>query len=241
MNQLFKMLWEPIRKHFEHLPAELAVEFARRHREHKAEEAGAGVTHEQALETLSSLLLKPRLRTFLEAIGSRRYDEALSCCAPDLQRVLEQEGVAAKFDTLRAHLTDVIEFGSTTSTFSETGWHLTGVITYTRDRKANFNLDFKTHSGGWKIAGYKFDAVPLPPPAESPASRPDESRTNTGSGKAWVSPVDGYKCPDGYPVKGSARYVYHVPGGRFYERTRPIRCFATTAEAEAAGFLASQR
>src|SRR5688572_9637956 len=44
--------------------------------------------------------------------------------------------------------------------------------------------------------------------------------------RSWVDPVDG-ACPDGYPIKGNANSgIFHVPGGRFYERTIPERCYA---------------
>jgi hypothetical protein len=56
----------------------------------------------------------------------------------------------------------------------------------------------------------------------------------------WVSPVDG-ACPSGYPVKGNANSrIYHVPGGRFYDRTVPERCYASAADAEADGYRAAK-
>src|SRR5688500_8483701 len=52
----------------------------------------------------------------------------------------------------------------------------------------------------------------------------------------WVAAIDG-GCPDGYPVKANTNSgIYHVPGGRFYERTRAERCYAHTADAEADGY-----
>ena len=52
----------------------------------------------------------------------------------------------------------------------------------------------------------------------------------------WLPPVDG-ACPDGYPVKVNTRSgIVHEPGGRFYDRTVPDRCYATTADAEADGY-----
>jgi hypothetical protein len=35
--------------------------------------------------------------------------------------------------------------------------------------------------------------------------------------------------------------IYHRPGQTFYDQTRPEACFATPADAEAAGYRASQR
>lgn len=43
-------------------------------------------------------------------------------------------------------------------------------------------------------------------------------------------------------IKGSSSFTYHVPGGAFYDRTtKPIRCFDTEAQAQAAGFKKSNR
>jgi hypothetical protein len=56
----------------------------------------------------------------------------------------------------------------------------------------------------------------------------------------WVEAVDG-ACPVSHPVKvkvGSG--IYHLPGGRFYERTRPERCYADAAAAEADGYRAAK-
>lgn len=43
------------------------------------------------------------------------------------------------------------------------------------------------------------------------------------------------------PVKGSKSKIYHLPGGSFYERTNAAQCFATEAEAQAAGYTKSSR
>jgi hypothetical protein len=52
----------------------------------------------------------------------------------------------------------------------------------------------------------------------------------------WVAPVDG-ECPPGYPIKANDNSgIFHVPGGRFYARTVPERCYADAADAEADGY-----
>ena len=52
----------------------------------------------------------------------------------------------------------------------------------------------------------------------------------------WVAPVDG-ACPPGYPVKANDNSgIYHLPGGRFYARTVPERCYAAAEDAEADGY-----
>lgn len=47
----------------------------------------------------------------------------------------------------------------------------------------------------------------------------------------------GYDCPDTHPIKGNGNSgIYHVPSGAFYHRTNPEECFATEADALAAGY-----
>ena len=53
---------------------------------------------------------------------------------------------------------------------------------------------------------------------------------------SWAEPVDG-ACPTGFPVKAKVGSgIFHVRGGRSYERTSPDRCYATPAAAEADGY-----
>lgn len=87
------------------------------------------------------------------------------------------------------------------------------------------------------------------PPAASPAPSPPASdraaapaidtagdTPTSESSRTWVEPVDG-GCPDGFPIKANANSgIYHVPGGRFYNRTVPERCYADEASAEADGY-----
>jgi hypothetical protein len=57
---------------------------------------------------------------------------------------------------------------------------------------------------------------------------------------AQTSNLAGQTCAG--KIKGTASLIYHIPGGAFYDKTtRPIRCFATEAEAKAAGFRKSSR
>ncbi|MDI3270517.1 MAG: thermonuclease family protein [Bacillota bacterium] len=52
-------------------------------------------------------------------------------------------------------------------------------------------------------------------------------------------------CPPGYPIKGNINAkkekIYHVPGGAYYDRTKPKVCFSTEEEARREGFRPSQR
>jgi len=69
-----------------------------------------------------------------------------------------------------------------------------------------------------------------------------------GCGGNGANPGDGHRaaplgwdCPDGYPIKGNAQsMIYHLPGGRFYGRTRPEDCFATENDAVMAGYRRSR-
>ena len=58
--------------------------------------------------------------------------------------------------------------------------------------------------------------------------------------QAWVEAVDG-SCPVTHPIKANAHSgIYHVPGGRFYDRTRAERCYADAGAAEADGYRAAK-
>jgi hypothetical protein len=69
----------------------------------------------------------------------------------------------------------------------------------------------------------------------------DTTSSGAAAGDArWVEPVDD-ECPDGYPIKANDKSgIYHVPGGRFYARTIPERCYASAEDAEADGFRAAK-
>jgi hypothetical protein len=73
---------------------------------------------------------------------------------------------------------------------------------------------------------------PVPPPVPPPPPRPAPPDPPAGR---WRQPVDG-ACPDGYLVKAAKSGIYHVPGGRSYERTTPERCYANADDAEADGY-----
>lgn len=50
-------------------------------------------------------------------------------------------------------------------------------------------------------------------------------------------PPQGMRCPVTHPIKGNfTTYsgepcIHHLPGGGFYDKTRPERCYASEAEA----------
>ena len=95
------------------------------------------------------------------------------------------------------------------------------------------------------------DDVPAASFARSPADRRSDLRpfvevandgaaSGTTEAARWVPPVDG-QCPDGYLVKANHNsMIFHVPGGRFYSRTVPERCYANADDAAADGYRAAK-
>ncbi len=58
---------------------------------------------------------------------------------------------------------------------------------------------------------------------------------------AWIAPGPDGTVPDSHPVKVKVRSgIFHVPGGRFYERTRADRLYPNTVSAEADGYRPSK-
>ncbi len=86
--------------------------------------------------------------------------------------------------------------------------------------------------------------VPVPPATPEPAA-PEPAAPQPAAPEpatpAWVAPTDG-TCPATHPVKAKVRSgIFHLPGGEFYDRTVPDRCYGTPAGAEADGLRAAKR
>jgi hypothetical protein len=66
----------------------------------------------------------------------------------------------------------------------------------------------------------------------------------SNDGNRRSGPPDGQSCPTDLPLKGnespSGELIYHEPGWRYYDDTRPERCFADADAAEDDGFRASE-
>jgi hypothetical protein len=61
-----------------------------------------------------------------------------------------------------------------------------------------------------------------------------------------ISPLDEWTCPKSHPIKGNINsrkktMIYHAPGGYYYDRTKPEKCFISEQDAKAAGFRRSKR
>jgi micrococcal nuclease len=82
------------------------------------------------------------------------------------------------------------------------------------------------------------DAESAAPPARTEVRDP---------GRPGVEPESAWTCPASHPIKGNfttssgERCIFHVPGGQFYNRTKPERCYATGDEARQDGCRRSKR
>ena len=57
----------------------------------------------------------------------------------------------------------------------------------------------------------------------------------------WLRVLDDGSAPPSHPIKAKeSSRIFHVPGGRFYDRTKPDRCYATASDAEADGYRQSK-
>jgi len=82
-------------------------------------------------------------------------------------------------------------------------------------------------------------ATSNPQPSASSSTSPSAAPSG-GGGSA--PPMSENECPPGYPIKGNGDSgIYHVPSGAYYDVTNPEQCFATEADAQAAGYRASEQ
>jgi hypothetical protein len=87
----------------------------------------------------------------------------------------------------------------------------------------------------WRIIGWLMLGIVSGTPGAGTLDRPG------------VLPSDAWTCPTTHPVKGNfttssgERCIYHQPGGQFYTRTSPERCYTTGAEAQQDGCRPSKR
>jgi len=79
-------------------------------------------------------------------------------------------------------------------------------------------------------------ARPFAASETSPQSAAPKPAGPKASAPKWVEPVNG-TCPEGYPIKANDNSrIFHVPGGRFYDRTVAERCYASADDAVADGY-----
>ena len=64
-----------------------------------------------------------------------------------------------------------------------------------------------------------------------------EARSADRSSGGWADPLADGSCPDGYPIKANDNSgIFHIPGGRFYDRTKAERCYSDADAAIADGY-----
>ncbi len=84
-------------------------------------------------------------------------------------------------------------------------------------------------------------------PRQTQAQPRQEPGKPSEQARPGVPPQDAWTCPATHPVKGNfTTYsgepcIHHMPGGQFYGRTKPERCYATESEARQDGCRRSRR
>lgn len=92
----------------------------------------------------------------------------------------------------------------------------------------------------WPPMTVKPPTTSVPVAASVPPAEHCDDHETSGERAAWLAPVDG-ACPEGYPIKANDNSgIFHVPGGRFYTRTVPERCYADAADAERDGYRSAK-
>ena len=64
-----------------------------------------------------------------------------------------------------------------------------------------------------------------------------EARSSDGDTGGWIGPHDDGSCPVSHPIKANDNSgIFHVPDGRFYDRTKAERCYQSAEAALADGY-----
>jgi len=75
-----------------------------------------------------------------------------------------------------------------------------------------------------------------PPLDAETATKPSPTLSTADTG-GWVAPDADGACPITHPIKANGNSkIFHVPTGRFYERTNPERCYPTPEAAVTDGY-----
>lgn len=89
------------------------------------------------------------------------------------------------------------------------------------------------------------DAAPVAPPATDLPAQTTEQQPAAPAAQAGGIRAEAGTCPDSHPIKGNINEredtkIYHMPGSQSYRQTKPEECFATEADAQAAGYKPRQ-
>lgn len=84
--------------------------------------------------------------------------------------------------------------------------------------------------------------------AGQPKGQGLQGRADTTVGAIGVPPQSAWTCPLSHPIKGNFTptdprelCIYHVPGGEYYGRTKPERCYVSEPDAVRDGCRRSKR
>lgn len=185
-----------------------------------------------------------------------------------LRQVAEREGIEVSDEDLDAEVNDIVagtpNEEQLRQVYSGDRYMRTVLRNDLFDRRLTDRLiEIATEGRGAVINGYVAPAEASTAEAEAPAVLEAEAQVvadapsadaapavetvgtaepaEAAAGTGWVRGDGSRDCPEGFPVKGNASSkIYHVPGGRSYDATEPEICFATEAEAEAAGYRAAK-
>ncbi len=110
----------------------------------------------------------------------------------------------------------------------------TAMRTIKADSKGNFSTSFTASASGvWTLR--------IAAASGRLASTTAPVRVNVVIPASFKPAAGSMNCPSWAPIKGNASSrIYHVPGGRYYARTKPEICFSSAAAAVRAGYRASK-
>jgi hypothetical protein len=78
---------------------------------------------------------------------------------------------------------------------------------------------------------------PTAPTVPAPTATGAGEATENGEQATWLPPNADGTCPEGFPIKANDNSgIFHLPSGRFYERTKAERCYPSPAAALADGY-----
>jgi hypothetical protein len=99
----------------------------------------------------------------------------------------------------------------------------------------------------WRRRQHAAPTATAPPQWPPWPAQPDATAQPAGHSAApvarptWLPANDDGSTPDSHPIKAKdSSGIFHVPGGRFYDRTKADRCYPTAAAAETDGYRQSK-
>jgi hypothetical protein len=85
------------------------------------------------------------------------------------------------------------------------------------------------------------------PKGFSQSRRSDVSTQQIAQVSPGIQPISAWQCPSTHIIKGNftpysgERCIFHIPGGEFYHKTQPEKCYLSHQDAIADGCRQSKR